>query len=70
MANALPATDLFSSITGQQRDAYRTDGYAVIPRLFAPDEIEILRRTAERELPGSEVLTKADQAGNKVSLKM
>ncbi len=70
MANALHATDLFSSITGKQRDAYWSDGYVVIPRLFASDEIEILRLTAERELPGSEVLTKADQAGNKVSLKM
>ncbi len=50
--------------------AYQRDGYVVIPQLFAADEIAILRQTTERELPGSDVLTKADRAGNKVSLKM
>jgi len=49
---------------------YRRDGYVVIPQLFAPDEIAILRTTAERELPGGQVLTKQDRDGNKVSLKM
>jgi ectoine hydroxylase-related dioxygenase (phytanoyl-CoA dioxygenase family) len=50
--------------------AYRRDGYVVLPRLFAADEIAILRRAAERDMPGADVLTKADQDGNKVSLKM
>jgi ectoine hydroxylase-related dioxygenase (phytanoyl-CoA dioxygenase family) len=50
--------------------AYERDGYVIIPNLFASDEIEILRTTAERELPTSEVLTKRDREGNKVSLKM
>ncbi|HKD48553.1 MAG TPA: phytanoyl-CoA dioxygenase family protein, partial [Rhizomicrobium sp.] len=49
---------------------YRRDGYVVIPQLFAPDEIAVLRTTAERELPGGQVLTKQDRDGNKVSLKM
>jgi ectoine hydroxylase-related dioxygenase (phytanoyl-CoA dioxygenase family) len=70
MANTLSSVNRSSLISEKQLAAYRGDGYVVIPRLFAPDEIEILRHVAERELPSSEILTKLDQAGNKVSLKM
>jgi ectoine hydroxylase-related dioxygenase (phytanoyl-CoA dioxygenase family) len=50
--------------------AFERDGYFVIPHLFATDEIDILKTIAERDLPSSRVLTKQDQDGNKISLKM
>jgi ectoine hydroxylase-related dioxygenase (phytanoyl-CoA dioxygenase family) len=59
-----------STLTEKMLGAYRRDGYVVIPCLFAPDEIAILRAAAERDLPGAQILTKQDQDGNKVSLKM
>jgi ectoine hydroxylase-related dioxygenase (phytanoyl-CoA dioxygenase family) len=59
-----------SPISDQQIANYRRDGYVVLPGLFEPDEVAILRRTAEGDIPGAEVLTKADQDGNKISLKM
>lgn len=65
-----PAPAAPSTIPENGIAAYQRDGYVVIRRLFAADEIAALRRTTERELPDLEVLTKADQAGNKVSLKM
>jgi len=57
-------------VSDEQMAAYERDGYIVIPRLFADDEIEFLKQTAERELPTAQVLTKEDREGNKVSLKM
>jgi phytanoyl-CoA hydroxylase len=59
-----------STLTEKMLGAYRRDGYVVISRLFAPDEIAILRAAAERDLPDAQILTKQDQDGNKVSLKM
>lgn len=59
-----------STLSEKMLNAYRRDGYVVVPRLFEPDEIAFLRASAERELPGAEILTKQDQDGNKVSLKM
>ena len=53
----------------KQLVAYERDGYFVIPRLFAADEIDIPKAIAERDLPSSRVLTKQDQDGNKISLK-
>jgi len=40
-----------STLTEKMLGAYRRDGYVVISRLFAPDEIAILRAAAERDLP-------------------
>src|SRR5689334_21210563 len=57
-------------ISAERMTAYERDGYLVMPHLFADDEIEFLKTTAERELPAAQVLTKEDQAGNKISLKM
>jgi len=59
-----------STLTEKMLGAYRRDGYVVISGLFAPDEIAILRGAAEHDLPGAQILTKQDQDGNKVSLKM
>src|SRR5215469_14908631 len=59
-----------SPVSDQQIAAYQRDGYVVLSRLFEPDEVAILRRAAERDMPEAEILTKADQDGNKVSLKM
>ena len=59
-----------STLTEKMLGAYRRDGYVVISRLFAPDEIAILRAAAERDLPDAQILTKQDQDGNKVSLKI
>jgi ectoine hydroxylase-related dioxygenase (phytanoyl-CoA dioxygenase family) len=59
-----------SSISDNQVAAYQRDGYVVLRQLFDADEVAILRRAAERDMPDADVLTKADQDGNKVSLKM
>ncbi len=58
------------SLSERMLAVYRRDGYVVLPHLFEADEIAVLRMIAERELPGAQVLTKQDQDGNKVSLKM
>ena len=58
------------TLSQRRRDAYRRDGYVVLPKLFAADEIALLRQAAERELPQADILTKRDRAGNKVSLKL
>jgi ectoine hydroxylase-related dioxygenase (phytanoyl-CoA dioxygenase family) len=70
MPSARHALDPTAAISDEQVTAYERDGYFVMRQLFAPDEIDFLRSTAARELPNSEVLTKRDQAGNNVSLKM
>jgi ectoine hydroxylase-related dioxygenase (phytanoyl-CoA dioxygenase family) len=59
-----------SLVSDERVAAYARDGYIVVPHLFADDEIEFLKQTAERELPNAQVLTKEDREGNKVSLKM
>lgn len=59
-----------SSLSDAMLKAYRRDGYVVMEQLFAPDEIALLRTTAEREMPGAQILTKQDRDGNKVALKM
>lgn len=59
-----------STFTEKTLGSYRCEGYVVIPRLFAADEIAVLREAAERDLPGAETLTKQDRDGNKVALKM
>jgi hypothetical protein len=59
-----------SVASGERMAAYARDGYIVVPHLFAADEIEFLKQTAEQELPTAQVLTKEDLQGNKVSLKM
>ena len=68
--NEILAFDGIARISQDQAAAYTRDGYVVLPRLFEADEVAILRAAAERDLVGAEVLTKADQDGNKVSLKM
>jgi ectoine hydroxylase-related dioxygenase (phytanoyl-CoA dioxygenase family) len=70
MPSARLAVDSLAAISNEQVAAYQRDGYFVIPQLFASDEIDFLRSSAERELPNAQVLTKRDQAGNNVSLKM
>ena len=69
MNKPLPRTDTVP-VSEKQIAAYQRDGYVVLPDMFAADEVAILRQAAERDMPGADVLTKADQDGNKVSLKM
>jgi len=70
MEPATVAASLTHSLSDERRAAYQSDGYLVVPQLFAADEIEFLKRIAERELPSGQVLTKEDLEGNKISLKM
>jgi ectoine hydroxylase-related dioxygenase (phytanoyl-CoA dioxygenase family) len=49
---------------------YRNSGYLVARSLFTPEEIELMKEAAERELTGASVLTKGDRDGNLVSLAM
>lgn len=70
MTGTLSSLERTSPVSDKALAQYRRDGFVVIPRLFAGDEIEILCRTAERDMPGADVLTKRDQDGNTVSLKM
>lgn len=51
-------------------EEYKTNGYLIVPRLFSMDEIDLLKHAAERELGAASILTKADRAGNVVSLAM
>lgn len=70
MEHATVAASLIHLLSDECRATYQSDGYLVVPQLFAADEVEFLKRTAERELPSAEVLTKEDREGNKISLKM
>jgi hypothetical protein len=62
--------EMISTEAEDRLGAYIRDGFVLVRNLFAPDEIELLSHTVERELPTLEVMTKEDQQGNKVSLKM
>ena len=49
---------------------YKSQGFLIQRSLFSPDEIEIMKREAERNLSGANILNKADRAGNPVNLAM
>ena len=49
---------------------YNSKGYLIVRGLFAADEIDCMKREAERSLTGASVLKKADRAGNPVDLAM
>jgi len=49
---------------------YKSKGFLIQRTLFSPDEIEIMKREAERDLAGASILNKADRAGNPVNLAM
>src|SRR5688500_13939940 len=70
MYSKAPSSPISSSLSEERIGAYSRDGYLIVRNLFAADEIEFLKRTAEGELPNADVLTKRDRQGNKISLKM
>jgi len=49
---------------------YNKEGFLIARRLFATDEIDCMKREAERDLAGASVLHKSDRAGNPVDLAM
>jgi hypothetical protein len=51
-------------------ESYQTKGFLIVRGLFATDEMDLMKHQAEHELGGASVLTKADRAGNPVSLAM
>ena len=63
-----PAT--FQRFAADDVSIYNTKGYLIVRGLFAPDEIDCMKREAERSLDGASVLKKADRAGNPVDLAM
>jgi len=64
------APQSFAKFTPSDLDAYKSQGYLIHPSLFSPDEIDIMKREAERDLAGANILNKADRAGNPVNLAM
>lgn len=59
-----------SVISHERKRAYDKDGFTVITSLFDGDEIDLLKRYAEKDLSPEAVMTKGDSQGNTVSLKM
>jgi hypothetical protein len=49
---------------------YKTKGYLIVPGLFSAQEINLMKREAERNLAGASLLKKSDRAGNPVDLAM
>src|SRR6201993_3904153 len=64
------APQSFPKFSASDLDTYKFQGYLIQRSLFAPDEIELLKREAERGLSGANILNKADRAGNPVNLAM
>lgn len=60
----------FSIISDEHKRAYNKDGFTIIRSLFDGDEVDLLRRYAEKDLSPEAVITKGDSKGNTVSLKM
>ena len=60
----------FSELGLSELEEYKTNGYVIVRSLFLADEIDLMKRAAEREFGDASVLTKADRAGNVVSLAM
>jgi ectoine hydroxylase-related dioxygenase (phytanoyl-CoA dioxygenase family) len=60
----------FRRFAASDIDSYNSQGYLIVRALFAGDEIDCMRREAERSLEGASVLRKADRAGNPVDLAM
>jgi len=56
--------------TAAEIGTYNDKGFLVARRLFSSDEIDCMKREAERSLGGASVLHKADRAGNPVDLAM
>ncbi|HTQ98280.1 MAG TPA: phytanoyl-CoA dioxygenase family protein [Candidatus Acidoferrum sp.] len=60
----------FPRFAGGEVETYNAKGFLFARRLFAPEEIDCMKREAERNLVGAFVLHKADRAGNPVDLAM
>jgi ectoine hydroxylase-related dioxygenase (phytanoyl-CoA dioxygenase family) len=58
------------SFVAAELETYNRQGFWVARGLFAADEVECMKREAERNLVGASVLHKADRAGNPVDLAM
>jgi ectoine hydroxylase-related dioxygenase (phytanoyl-CoA dioxygenase family) len=70
--NPTPTTtpETYPKFSSTDLETYKSQGYLIQPHFFSPDEIEILKREAERNLTGASILNKADRAGNPVNLAM
>jgi Phytanoyl-CoA dioxygenase (PhyH) len=51
-------------------DTYKATGYLILRALFSAQEIDLMKKEAERELAGASLLSKSDRAGNPVNLAM
>ena len=60
----------FPRFAAPDLDAYHSKGFLIVHGLFARDEMDCMKREAERNLAGASVLHKADNAGNPVDLAM
>ena len=64
------APQTYPKITATDLSTYNSQGYLIQRSLFSSDEIDIMKREAERDLAGASILNKADRAGNPVNLAM
>ena len=60
----------FPRFAAPELETYNAKGFLIARALFASDEIDCMKREAERNLTGAALLKKADRAGNPVDLAM
>jgi ectoine hydroxylase-related dioxygenase (phytanoyl-CoA dioxygenase family) len=60
----------FPTFGPAELNTYKTNGCLTVRGLFSPEEINLMKTAAERELAGASVLSKSDRAGNPVNLAM
>jgi Phytanoyl-CoA dioxygenase (PhyH) len=60
----------YPKFDARDRESYKSKGFLIVRGLFSAYEMDLMKHQAERELGGASVLTKADRAGNPVSLAM
>jgi ectoine hydroxylase-related dioxygenase (phytanoyl-CoA dioxygenase family) len=62
--------DSFPKFGTAELKTYKAKGYLIVPGLFSSQEIDLMKREAERNLAGASLLKKSDRAGNPVDLAM
>lgn len=60
----------FPRLGAPELETYKAKGYLIVRGLFLPQEIDLMKTEAERDLAGASLLTKSDRAGNPVNLAM
>ena len=60
----------FPKFGAVELETYKANGYLIVHGLFSAQEIDLMKREAERDLVGASLLTKTDRAGNPVNLAM